>query len=183
MDAVPCRGCRGDGRSVIDRCPCEHPEAFIAQPEYRAQGRKDQGCDHVEQKDNRDGLRHFFIGCINDRGSGGDGAPAADRRPHTHKDGVICTELERLVQNKGCDQGSGDGGKYDGEGLLPFCQDLSQVHSKAQEYDSSLEDLFRSIVDPRGKGILFSKDECDDHAGQDRKYRAADHRDCLSEKP
>src|SRR5699024_5451017 len=65
--AVPgCRRCSA-GRGVVDRSSSKEAEPFIAQSEHSAQCGENEGGKNVKQEDDRDGLCHFFIGCVDHR--------------------------------------------------------------------------------------------------------------------
>ena len=94
VDPVPCSRGGRNRRSIVAG---EQAEALIAQAKHGSQCGEDEGSEHIEQEDDRDGLCHFLVGGLYYRSCSCDGAPAADRRTDSYQYRVVCTQFQRFV--------------------------------------------------------------------------------------
>ena len=72
--------------------------------QHTSQSGEDQSRDDVEQEDHRDGLGDLLVIRADDRGSGGDGAAAADRGAHADESGDVAVHVQGLIEGEGHDQ-------------------------------------------------------------------------------
>ena len=115
MHSVPGGGRRSDGGGVVHRGAGKEAEALVGEAQHTSQSGEDQSRDDVEQEDHRDGLGDLLVIRADDRGSGGDGAAAADGGAYADESGDVAVHVQGLIEGEGHDQAGGDGGDDDGQ--------------------------------------------------------------------
>ena len=183
MHAVPSARCSRYGRGVVDGGAGKQAKALVGQPEHTAERRKHERRDNVKQEDDRNSLGNLAIVGIDDGCGRGDGRTAANRRTHTHKRRDLTRHVHNVTEHKGDDERGRDRRHDNRQRLSTLGQNLREVHAKAKQDNRVLQDLFRRIGDAGGKrfATILGKDERQDHAKEDGKYRPADHLNLFAE--
>lgn len=186
IERVPRGGCRRDGRRVVDGRAGEDAERLAVRgrkAEQRAERGEEDGGEHIEEENDRDRLRDFFVVGIDDGGGRGDGRAAADRRADAHERRDLAGDVHQLVQEPRHDERRRDRHDDDRQRLLAGLPDDGQVHAEAEQDDGVLQHFFRHERDAGLRRRLVAPEQRDDHTGEDAEHRAADDREFLPEQP
>lgn len=150
--AVPGGGRRRDGGGVVHRRTGEDAKG-LARGSIKADGLTQQGKQqrrqHIEKKDDRDGLGYLLVIRMDHRRRGGDGAATADGRAHANERADIAVDVQQLMHHKGHQQRRGDGADDDRQRLFSGLQHHIQIQPKAQQHHGSLQDLLGGEADAR----------------------------------
>ena len=183
MHAVPGARRSRYRRGVVDGGAGKQAKALVGQPEHSAERRKHERRDNVKQEDDRNGLGNLAIVGIDDGRGRSDGRTAANRRTHTHKRRDLTRYVHDAAEHKGDDKRGRDRRHDNRQRLGALGQNLGEVHAKAKQDNRVLQDFFGRIGDAGGElfATLPGKDERQDHAKEDGKYRTADHLNLFAE--
>ena len=183
MHAVPGARRSRYGRGVVDGGAGKQAKALVGQPEHTAERRKHERRDNVKQKDDRNGLGNLAIVGIDDGCGRGDSRTAANRRTHTHKRRDLTRHVHNAAEHKGDDKRGRDCRHDNRQRLGALGQNLGEVHAKAKQDNRVLQDFFGRIGDAGGELFvtILGKDERQDHAKEDGKYRPTDHLNLFAE--
>ena len=158
----------------------EEREAFVGESQHAAERREHERSDHVEQEDDRDGLRDLFIARLDDRRRCRNGRAAADGRAYAHQRCDAFRNVERFAEHECHDERCGDGGDDHRQRLRAHAHHFCQVQAEPQQDDRILQDLLRGERDALARAIATLPHERDSHACQDAEDRAADQRKRLT---
>ena len=183
MHAVPGARRSRYGRGVVDGGTGKQAKALVGQPEHAAERRKHERRDNVKQEDDRNSLGNLAIVGIDDGCGRGDGRTAANRRTHTHKRRDLTRHVHNVAEHKGDDKRGRDCRHDNRQRLGALGQNLGEVHAKAKQDNRVLQDFFGRIGNAGGElfATILGKDERQDHAKEDGKYRTADHLNLFAE--
>ena len=183
MHAIPGARRSRYRRGVVDGGAGKQAKALVGQPEHAAERRKHERRDNVKQEDDRNGLGNLAIVGIDDGRGRSDGRTAANRRAHTHKRRNLARHVHNAAEHKGDDKRGRDSRHDNRQRLGALGQNLGEVHAKAKQDNRVLQDFFRRIGDTGGElfATILGKDERQDHAKENGKYRTADHLNLFAE--
>ncbi len=160
----------------MDRQRGPQPELRLRKLERRADRRKNQQGDGIQNKNRAERNRHLFFIGVENWPDGGDGAAAANGRARSNQKGRIAANFEEFPECKTCQQRKGNSERGVNKSAAPRFQYFVEIHAEAQRYYGTLQKCPRNATAFADEGMLEAETEKNSCGERDRRRKKSRER-------